>query len=77
MGKQEIINWFKEFMGAPELDLVDDSSDEYARHVCLGGTKIHLIPKFNYTLQTPKGNILIEYYQCQICRKIIMNRNFM
>ena len=24
MNKQSIINWFKEFTGAPEIDLVDD-----------------------------------------------------
>ncbi len=77
MSKQEIINWFKEFMGAPEIDLVDESSDEFARHVCANSTKVYLIPKFQYNLQTPKGVILIEYYQCQVCGKIIMNRNFM
>lgn len=76
MSKQEVINWFKEFKGALELDLVDDSTDEYARHVCLGGTKIYLLPRFNYILQTPKGVVTIEYYQCQVCGKIIMNRNF-
>ena len=77
MSKQEIINWFKEFMKAPELVLVEESNDNYARHICLGGNKVHLIPKLYYNFQTTNGRILIEYYQCQVCGKIIMNKNFM
>lgn len=77
MSKQEVINWFKDFMRAPEVDLVDDTTEQYARHVCANGKKVFLLPKLVYSLQTPKGMVLIEYYQCQVCGKIIMNRNFM
>lgn len=77
MSKQEIINWFKNFRGAREIDLVDESFDNYARHICLGGTKIYLLPKQNYRLQTPRGLVLIEFYQCQSCGKLILNKNFM
>lgn len=77
MSKQEIINWFRDFMRAPEVDLVDDTSEAYSRHVCSKVNKVFLIPKYVYNLQTPKGVVVIEYYQCQLCGKIIMNRNFM
>ena len=77
MSKQEIINWFRDCMGAPEIDLVDDTSDTYARHVCANGGKVYLLPKQPFRLERPEGVILIEYYQCQVCGKIIMNRNFM
>lgn len=77
MNKQSIINWFKDFTGAPEIDLVDESYDDFAKHVCLGGTKVYLIPKFAYNLPLERGIITIEYYQCQVCGKVIMNRNFM
>lgn len=77
MNKQYIINWFKEFMRAPELELVDESFDIHARHICTNGNQIYLIPKQVYHLYTPKGIIAIEYYRCQVCGKILMNRNFM
>lgn len=75
--KQEVLNWFKQTMGAPELDLVDETYDSYARHVCMGGTKIFLLPKQVYVLKTDEGDIPIEYYQCMQCGKLIVNRNFM
>ena len=77
MSKQQVINWFKEFTRAPELELVDSSMDNYARHICNGGINVYLIPKLHYTLNTQSGAILIEYYQCQACGKVIMNKNFM
>lgn len=76
MNKQDIINWFRDSKGAMELDLVDDTSDAFARHVCVGGDKVFLIPKQQSSIATPRGNITIEYYQCEVCGKIIMNRNF-
>lgn len=76
-GKQEIINWFRDFMQAQEMDLVDDSYDQYARHVCLGGESVQLLPKMVYNLQVPDGIIPLEYYRCNLCGKVILNRNFM
>lgn len=76
MSKLEIINWFKNFTGATELYLIDDSSDMCARHVCLRGNRVLLIPKFHYRLNTPKGVVTLEYYQCNECGKVILNRNF-
>lgn len=76
-GKQEIINWFKQYTGAPELDLVDDSFDNVARHVCLGGEKVELLQKQVFNFQWEGGYIPLEYYQCPKCGKVILNRNFM
>lgn len=76
-GKQEIINWFREFTQASEMDLVEDAFDTYARHVCLGGESVQLLPKMVYNLQTPEGYISLEYYRCNLCGKVILNKNFM
>lgn len=76
-GKQEIINWFKSYMGASELDLVDESFDQCARHVCMGGNRIELLPKQTYNLEYDGGIIVLEYYRCNLCGKVMLNRNFM
>lgn len=75
--KSEVINWFKNLMGARELDLVDSTFDQYARHVCLGGNRVEILYKKVYVAQLPKGEVPLEYYQCPKCGKIILNRNFM
>lgn len=74
--KQEIIGWFKNYMGCEELDLVDDTYDQFAKHVCFGGGKIELLPKQVFNFQMPDGVVPLEYYICPKCRKIILNRNF-
>ena len=77
-GKREVIEYFKNMMKAPDIDLVDDSYDAVARHVCLGGTAVELLPKNVYRMDLGNGEVVpMEYYQCPKCGKIILNRNFM
>lgn len=77
VGKQKIINWFKDYMGNPEVDFVDDAYLSHTRHVCIRGNSIELLPKQVYNLSIEEGVIPIEYYRCNLCGKLIINRNFM
>ena len=77
VSKQGVINWFKDFTKAPEMVLVEDSFSEYARHVCICQTAIQLLPHRFYNLQTDEGVLQLEYYQCNLCGKVMLNRNFM
>lgn len=76
ISKREILNILQQQMGANEMDLVDSASDEYARHVCLGGNKVYLLPRRVIPFNTPEGVINITLYRCEVCGKIIVDRNF-
>lgn len=76
--KQEIINWFKNSVGCSELDMVDVCDEEYARHICMGGRSIELLPRQYFNAPMPDGGVVVlEYYRCNLCGKVILNRNFM
>ena len=75
--KQSVMNWFRQYTGATEIDMVDDSYSGVARHICLGGTSVELLPKQTCLFEWEGGDIPIEYYQCTKCGKVILNRNFM
>lgn len=79
LSKGEIINWFKDYTGATEVALVDETFDSVARHVCCNSDnpKIWLLPKKVYPLLTVRGVINLEYYQCQVCGKLILGKNFL
>ena len=77
-GKREIINWFQREVGASEMDYVDEASEPLARHVCAKVRRIELLPKRVFNFQFEDGGIIpIEYYQCNICGKLILDKNFM
>lgn len=80
MNRQEIIQNMADNLGACEVKLVEDSL-ETARHVCIGGKKIWLLPI--RTVPFTRGfdefgnpDILnIEYFFCESCRKLFINKN--
>lgn len=77
-GKREIIEWFKNYVGASELVLVDDMNSNVTRHVCIGGNSVDVLQKLVYNLPFPDGSyVVLEYFQCPKCRKVILDRNFM
>lgn len=74
--KQELLSWFKAQFGNPEVDMVEDASDMYARHICLGGNNIELLQKQTFVFNTEEGQIPMDYYHCPKCGKLIINKNF-
>lgn len=75
--RREIMNWFQSYMGAREMDLVDEADCEVARHVCAGGNNIELLPRQTYNLTLEDGSVVVlEYYQCNLCGKLILDKNF-
>lgn len=77
MSKRDILNIFQQQMNAPEMELVEDCQDDYARHICNNGKIIQLLPKSVCPFQTPQGIINITYYRCNICGKLLVDKNFM
>ena len=77
VNKREVINYIQGSLNATEVDLVDDNFEDCARHVCLNGRQIKLIPRRTFTVNTPEGQIPVETYQCLDCGKLIINKNFM
>lgn len=77
MNKTEVLNALINFLGGPELVLVDDIFPDYTRHICSKGRTIYLLQKRVFWCNTNVGVIPVEYYYCNMCHKVIVNRNFM
>ena len=76
--KREVIEYFKQMLNSPELEIVDEPLPEVTRHICLGGTRVEILKRQVYNMVLGNGEVIpMEYYQCMNCGKIILNRDFM
>ena len=74
--KRDILEHIRTSLNSSELVLVSDYQN-YARHVCLGGNKVHLVPIQQGTIQDEDRLIVIKYFQCSECGKTIVVDDFM
>lgn len=68
------LNWFRGYVGASCMELVDGDSSAYARHICLGGRRVFLLPLCVYR---GSEGVYLEYYMCSVCGKVIVDRRFL
>lgn len=77
--RNEVLEYFKQYVGCQELVQVEETDSPFARHICTGVKKIQLLPKLYLDIPTndEMGFVHLEYYQCMNCGKVVLNRNFM
>lgn len=74
--KRQVIDFFRGSIPHSSLILADDSIEDYAKHVCLSSRRIYVLPRREFPIQTPKGVIVLDYYRCECCGQVILNKNF-
>lgn len=74
--RKDILDFIQMSTNCSDLVLVEDFDSTIARHICLGGKKIQLLPKQVYNLITNEGyTVNINYFFCPMCRKCIVDKN--
>lgn len=77
VSRKQITEYMQGMLGAREVVLVDEFETLLARHICNGGEKIQLLQRCRMPIELPDGVSCLnaEYYFCQMCGKLIIDKN--
>lgn len=73
--KKDLIDYLRTCYAASDLVQVDEFETQRTRHVCPMGTQIWLLDKICQPVMTASGQIYVELFFCQNCRKLIINKS--
>lgn len=72
--RKEKIEFLRSVFSASDVILVDEFESTILKHICIGGKTIYILPRSVYNLQTPQGTQCVEYFFCNVCRKLYLNK---
>lgn len=72
--KKDILEYLQMRSGAREVVQVDEFETQRTRHICQGSKKIVVLEKGTEPVQTSEGFIFAEYFLCNNCKKLIINK---
>lgn len=73
--RKDIMMYLQQWSGCSDIQLVDDFESPVARHVCRGVKGIKVLQKYVVNVPTSEGYLSVEYFICQACRRLIVNKS--
>lgn len=72
--KKDVINYLQQLSNASVIEQLDEFETANARHICQGTKKIQILPKGVVSVPTTEGMVNVEYFLCQGCRLLMINK---
>lgn len=72
--KSDVLNYLQMVSGASRIEQMDEFETESARHICEGTKTIRILPKGSIPVQTTSGVLNVEYFLCENCRLLLINK---
>ena len=75
--RKNIIEMICYNLGTQNYVMLDEFETAKARHICQQNNKIYLLDREQMNLVFPdgSGSILVEYYLCRQCGKLMLNKD--
>lgn len=72
--RKDKVEFLRYIFNASDVILVDEFESITLKHICVGGKTIYILPKSVYNLQTNQGILCVEYFLCNVCRRLYLNK---
>lgn len=72
--KKDILEYLQMRSGASEIVQIDEFETQRTRHICQGSKRIVVLEKGTEPVPTSDGCVFAEYFLCNNCRKLIINK---
>ena len=72
--KKDVVNYLQQMANASMVEQLEEFETSNARHICQGTKQIQILPKGVVSVPTSEGNINVEYFLCQSCRLLLINK---
>lgn len=73
--KKDVLAYLQYLSNATCIEQVDEFETPNARHICQGTKDIKILPKGVVNVPTTEGNLPVEYFLCQSCRLLLVNKS--
>lgn len=76
--KQIVVEQLKQHLGLYNSEVVFfDDLQPQTKHCCLGYPGIVRLSLLSWTFSDEDGNIIVQYFLCPRCKKLLIYRDFM
>lgn len=73
--RKDVMEYLQMLSGSKDIIQVDEFETQRTRHICRGTKEIKLIDKGVQPVQTSEGVLMVDFFLCPECKRLILNKS--